>query len=222
MKTRIALLALSSALLLTACPGSGGTPGPDPLTQLYADPASGLDSNPGTQAKPLKTLKEALTRMGSGAVKTTVLLAGTYSEASGETWAYTVPDGVTLKGNSAGVILQSSTKKAGFSLKGGTLSDLTLTGFDSALSASSGTQTLTRLTFKGNQYDLSLNGNAASSLQDSNSSGAYTSVQAAGLSTVSVSGGSYGGTSNALTLQQSATASFTNSDIGSGGFDAGG
>lgn len=104
--------------MLTACPGSGGNPTPDPLTQFYAEPAGGLDSNPGTQAKPLKTLKEALSRMGTGAVKTTVLLAGTYSEASGESWGYAVPEGVTLKGNSAGVILQSSTKKSGFTLKG--------------------------------------------------------------------------------------------------------
>ncbi len=218
----------ATTAILTATSGSLSSTvqinvNPAPPTQFFTDPANGLDTNVGTQTQPLKTIKEALARMDTGAIKTTVLLAGTYSEASGETWVYTIPNSVTLKGNSAGVILQSTTKKAGFTFKqGATLSDLALTGFGTALTANTGSQTLTRLAFSNNEYALQLSGNAASALQDSSSSGAYTSIQAAGLSTVNVTGGSFGGTSNALTLQQSATASLTNVDISSGGFDTGG
>ncbi len=195
----------------------------NPLTQFYADPDAVLDSNPGTQAKPLKTLKEALARMGAGATKTTVLLAGTYNEASGETWGYTIPDGLTLKGNSAGVILQSTTKKAGFTFtKGASFSDLTLTGFSTALGATSGSQTLTRLAFSKNGYDLSLSGTAAASLQDCTSSGANYSIQASGLSQVSVQNGSFSGAQRTLVLQQSATASFSGTDISGGLLDTGG
>ncbi len=216
----------ASAVTLTATAGSLSKSvqiSLNPLTQFYADPAAGLDTNPGTQAKPLKTIKEALTRMGAGATKTTVLLAGTYSEASGETWDYTLPDGITLKGNSAGVILQSTTKKAGFTFgKGATLSDLSLTGFSTALTATNGTQTLTRLAFSSNQYDLKLSSTASAGLQDCTSSGSGSSIQAAGLSQISVQGGNFNATSNTLILQQSATASFSNTEIGGGTLDTGG
>lgn len=205
-----------STVTLTATSGSLGAAAQialTPLAQFYADPAAGLDSNPGTQAKPLKTVKEALTRM-AGATKTTLLIPGTYNEASGETWGYSVPDGITLKANSSGVVLQSLSKKDGFTFaKGATFSDLGLRGFATALAASTGSQTLNRMAFSGNQTDLSLNNTASATLLDCTSSGASTSLQANASSRLTVQNGSFRGSGGALSLQNSAQASFANTDI---------
>ena len=195
-----------------------------PLAQFYAESSVGLDTNPGTQGKPLKTLKEALARMGVGATKTTVVTAGTYNEASGETWGYDYPEGVVLKVNTSGVVLQSLGKKAGFKFAGSaTFSDLTLTGFGTAFEASTGALTLTRLNFKSNQTDLKLNGVADSgpsaSLQDCTSSGTTHSLLTYGASKLTVQNGTFNGlaSGSVLGMQARGETRFTGTNIGGGG-----
>lgn len=149
------------AVLLTACPG------PAAPSQLYVDAAQGLDTNPGSQDKPLKTLKAALAQASSTSAKTVVLLAGIYDGASGETWSYTVPDGVTVKANSAGVILAGIQGKSALTLAGNAaLSFLTLKGFDLAVQASSGSPALSGVIFQDNKVGLKLSGSAQATLSD--------------------------------------------------------
>ena len=198
-----------------------------PLAQFYAESTVGLDTNPGTQGKPLKTLKEALARMGVGATKTTVLTAGTYNEASGETWGYNFPAGVALNVNTSGVVLQSLGKKDGFKFAGNaTFSDLTLTGFGTALEATSELLTLTRLNFKSNGTDLKLNGIAASgpsaTLQDCTSSGTTSSLLTYGASKLTVQNGTFKTATNGsvLGMQARGEAKFTGTNISGGGLGA--
>jgi Protein of unknown function (DUF1565) len=195
-----------------------------PLAQFYTESSVGLDTNPGTQGKPLKTIKEALARMGAGATKTTVLTAGTYNEASGETWAYDFPEGVALNVNTSGVVLQSLAKKDGFKFAGSaTFSDLTLTGFGTALEATTGLLTLTRLNFKSNQTDLKLSGVAASgpsaSLQDCTSSGTTYSLLTYGASKLTVQNGTFNSlaSGSVLGMQARGEAKFTATKISGGG-----
>jgi hypothetical protein len=67
------------------------------VTAITVAPA-GVDSNPGSAASPFKTLKQAILTSGGG--DTIHLLDGTYNLASGETWGYTIPDNLTIVGDS--------------------------------------------------------------------------------------------------------------------------
>ncbi len=187
------------------------------LSQFYADPSAGLDTNPGTQAKPLRTVREALFRM-AGPTKTTVLLPGTYNEGSGELWEYTVPTGATLKGNAAGVVLKAMNNKMGLSLAEDTLvSDLTMTGFSIALEAGLGKQNLTRVAFSGNQVDLHLVSSASATLQDCSSEGAQQqSLLTEEDSRLDVQGGTYGKADHLADAKGSSAVHMTNADLSGG------
>lgn len=190
-------------------------------TQFYVDPVNGADSSPGTKSEPFKTLKYALSVIQGD--QTIILNAGTYDGASGEDFGYTVPEGVTIKANSSGVILAGLSSQNALTFAGsGSLEYLTFKGFATALTASSGSQTLTGLIFESNQYDLSWSGQASATLQDCISSGASYSLQAAGLSRLSIQGGSFSGAQRTVVLQQSALVSFSGTTITGGILDAGG
>ncbi len=105
-RTRPALpVAIVTVLVLVSCSG------PSPVMDFYVDPATGNDSNPGSAAKPFRTLTHALQSALPG--HTVHLAAGTYSESTGEVWPTqtgapptgepNVPDGVniTTDGNAA-------------------------------------------------------------------------------------------------------------------------
>jgi hypothetical protein len=223
-------IASTQAVTLTAAAGTASKSVQitlKPLAQFYTESSVGLDTNPGTQAKPLKTIKEALARMGAGATKTTVLIAGTYNETSGETWDYDFPEGVVLKPNTSGVVLQSLGKKTGFDIAGSaTFSDLTMTGFGVALAAKAGLLNLTRLNFKSNEGDLILNGIAdngpSATLQDCTSSGATTSLSTSGASKLTVQNGTFKAAINGsvLNLQARGEAKFNGTDISGAGLYA--
>ncbi|MDX2008122.1 MAG: DUF1565 domain-containing protein [Meiothermus sp.] len=154
------LLLAALALPLVGCSS------PAAPTQVFVDPSSGQDTHPGTQERPLKTLKKAL-EAAVGPVRTVVLLAGTYDGASGETWGYTVPDGITVKANSAGVILSGFAGKTGLTLSGGAaLSFLTLRNFAVAVQADAGTPTLTGVTFADNTLGLKLSGSVRATVSE--------------------------------------------------------
>ena len=54
---------------------------PIPSGAIFVDVSRGSDSNPGTQASPMKTLKSAVTKIPSGGARTFVLRAGVYHES---------------------------------------------------------------------------------------------------------------------------------------------
>ncbi|MBH8563954.1 DUF1565 domain-containing protein [Nostoc sp. CENA67] len=77
---------------------------------LYVNPATGSDSNPGSQQAPFKTITQALKVATSD---TKIQLAnGNYNAASGEVFPLTVPSGVTVVGNEAnkgsGILIEGS------------------------------------------------------------------------------------------------------------------
>lgn len=159
------LLLAALALPLVGCSS------PAAPTQVFVDPLSGQDTHPGTQERPLKTLKKAL-EAAVGPVRTVVLLAGTYDGASGETWGYTVPDGITVKANSSGVILEGLQGKSALTMVGtAALNFVTLKGFDLALQASSGAPALTGVVFQDNRLALKLSGSVRATLTDVTFSG---------------------------------------------------
>lgn len=187
------------------------------LPQFYADPSAGLDTNPGTQASPLRTVHEALSRM-AGPTKTTVLLPGTYHEGTGELWDYAVPAGATLKGSAPGVVLQASNHKKGLVLSADTsVSDLTMTGFSTALEAALGKQSLTRVTFSGNLVDLHLASSASATLQDCSSEGAkQQSILTEEASRVDVRGGTFGKSDRLVDARGSSALYVTDADLSGG------
>lgn len=194
----------------------------NPLPQLYVDPSAGHDANPGTQSKPLRTIHQALSRM-AGVTRTTVLLPGTYTEDTGETWPYALPTGIALTGSEGVVLASTSTntnKPKAFSSTGdATLSNLTMTGFSVALESAAGDHILTSVTFEHNELDLSLTSSASATLHGCTSTGASRTIVADGRSQVRIQGGTYhGADSHAViaTLNGSATASFTDADLSAG------
>lgn len=102
-----------------------------PSLNVFVDPVNGFDDAPGTQAKPWKTLKRALSSAIAG--QTIGLLPGTYSAASGETFDYQVPDGVGIRANSDGVVLQAgNTDQSALTFLGsGSARSLSFKGFSS-------------------------------------------------------------------------------------------
>jgi len=184
--------ATASLLLLTACSSGAAGGGGGSLTSLYVDPASGLDSNPGTKASPLKTIGKAVSLAKGG--DTIVLMAGTYDEISGESWGYTVPAGVTLKGNTTGVVLQSNSHADGFTLSGdATVTGVTMKDFGAALSSSGGTLTMKNDTFTGNGYAAVLSSSAKATLATTDFTGSGWGLSLQDSASASVSGGTVDG-----------------------------
>jgi hypothetical protein len=117
-----------------------GTPG------LFVNATSGNDANPGTLAKPFKTIKHAFSVAKSG--DTVVLMPGTFGAASGDDFSTPVPDGVTVSaqgtGTDGGVDVTLAGGSNSFTFAGsGSLTNVALSGFTSAaIVATTGTQTV--------------------------------------------------------------------------------
>ena len=93
----------------------------------WVDPSSGSDSNDGSFRKPFKTIKNAIAKAIPG--QKINLNRGTYSAATGETFGYTVPEGVVIDGSS-GVILDGKANQYAFNFQGsGRLQNMTLFNF---------------------------------------------------------------------------------------------
>src|ERR1700753_2023768 len=88
-------LLATALLVMSGCAGSAGPHG----AAIVVGP-NGDDSSIGTAAAPLRSLGRALQVVRPG--ESIELLAGTFSEQSGETWSYRVPDGVTIRGAGSG------------------------------------------------------------------------------------------------------------------------
>jgi hypothetical protein len=132
-----------------AAEAEAGTPG------LFVSATSGDDTNPGTLAKPFKTIKHAFTIAKSG--DTVVLLPGVFGAASGDDFSTAIPDGVTLAAQGLGgdggvdVTLQGAGTSLAFA-GSGAISNVALIGFSvAAIVATTGTQTLTNVSATGIQ-----------------------------------------------------------------------
>ena len=103
--TRIPVILLA-ALALTACPKDKHhhddpppvtTPPPSPI--FYVNAGTGLDTNPGTQAAPFKTITHAMT-VATTSGSTVQVAPGQYDAVNNlETFPITVPAGVLLIGD---------------------------------------------------------------------------------------------------------------------------
>lgn len=69
---------------------------PDATSIIWVDAATGADTNSGTFALPVKTIKKALTL----ATDTIMVRPGTYNTALGETFPITIPTGIKLQSTS--------------------------------------------------------------------------------------------------------------------------
>lgn len=152
-----------ACVAIAACGGGGGGDQGGTVDTYYVDSAIGLDGNAGTMDRPFKTIQKALSVASAG--QTVILFAGTYDAASGETWGYTLPAGVTLKANTSGVLLRGSGTGTAFTLEDGSRIDyVELERFGVALRASGASQTLTGAILTGNGTGLSADGTAAVTL----------------------------------------------------------
>ncbi|HEX2865293.1 MAG TPA: DUF1565 domain-containing protein [Deinococcales bacterium] len=212
--------------LTAAAPG--GTPAAsasiaiNPIPALYVDAAGGLDSNDGTQAHPFKTLGKALTTVRPGG--NVVLLAGTYSGASGETWGYDVPAGVSIRANTDGVILSTispATPGLNF-LGGGELRFVTMNGFAPAVAAHQGSLALTGVTANSTATDqkgLVADGTAGVSLTDCTFATRGGALTLAGNASLSMTNGLLAGPGWVLEAADSVHATLTNVEINGNGKD---
>lgn len=100
---------------------------------VHVSPA-GDDANDGL-ASPVKTLKHAIGIAAANMAITTIIMAsGTYSASTGETFPYTVPLNVTIAGPAGGgAILAGSKAEPGMSVGSGSLQDLDLQDFTTAI-----------------------------------------------------------------------------------------
>ena len=184
---------------------------------LYADSALGQDSNPGTIDKPFKTIKQALTVVTAG--QTIVLNPGIYDGASGETWAYKIPDKVIIKANSSGVVLSSASGQDAFAFLGdGEIRYLTFKGFGQALRANKGTQKIIGASVEGKR-GLNWSGDASASLEDCVFQTTETALQASYTSHLEILNGKLASTSNNLIVQQLARVSIKGTTITGGTID---
>ncbi|MCC6528261.1 MAG: DUF1565 domain-containing protein [Polyangiaceae bacterium] len=185
-QSRFAYTLLASALLSAACgadsteleptttttttssssggaAGAGGSGGQAPFGDIYVDATLGNDSNDGAFATPLKTIGVALQRWLPG--RDVVLMAGTFAPASGETWDYEVPDGLTIKANGVGVVLEGTPSNTAF-VSNGTVSYeyVTMRNFGVALSAAAGTVSAVGVALDSNATSIHLSGTAVASV----------------------------------------------------------
>jgi nitrous oxidase accessory protein NosD len=94
--TRIPVIVLA-ALALAACPFKKEKRHDDPAI-YYVSASAGLDTNPGTQGSPFKTITHAM-RVATRSGATVQVDPGAYNVANGETFPITVPAGVLLIGD---------------------------------------------------------------------------------------------------------------------------
>ena len=142
---------------------------------FFVNPATGKDTNAGTNLQPFKTLARGLSTAIAG--DTMRLAAGVYSAATnGEKFTnsvgrVTVPAGVMILGTLAGDLTSqlhgASGDNAGLDLLGAaTVRNLIITGFATGIQATQGVQLFKSLTLAQNTFGLNLAGSAKATLTD--------------------------------------------------------
>ena len=147
----LAVAGMSASVQVPAASAAG--------TTVSVNPVTGDDADPGTAAKPLRTLAAALSKVTAG--DTVELAGGTYSKAaSGERYStikgaqpVVVPAGVTLRGNAgkgSSTTLVGAANEIGLLLQGSaTISEIDTVGFGIGLQAPQGKQALDGVSFRG-------------------------------------------------------------------------
>ena len=123
------------SLTFTSSGGQLSSAGVTVVTAITSS-VSGSDANRGSTSAPFRTYKQAIGVSATG--DTIQLTDGTYDAAGGEDWMETLPDGVTLQGQSTNTILSgpgaTTTSPNAITASGAaTLSSLTLMGFNEAI-----------------------------------------------------------------------------------------
>lgn len=163
MKTASAL-AVAFLLLVVGCSKNDNPTGPTEatsggITRIYVNPASGSDSNTGTDSAPLKTIQKALSLATAG--QHVDLQAGTYDAASGQVYPDTIPSGVVVEAVTAGLAVLIGGGQVAFIGTGNdTLRYLSFQGFQSIMQASSGVHVAYWLTVSNARYLYWLSSNA--------------------------------------------------------------
>jgi hypothetical protein len=142
--------------------GGAGGAGGSHEGDIYVDSSTGSDDAAGTLAAPVKTIKRALELFEAG--RRVVLMAGSYSAASGEEWGYVLPAGAVVHGNTEGVELIGTPDETAFEAAGATLEFVSLEGFLVAVHAQEGVNELRHVTFTDNATALWLEGTAEANL----------------------------------------------------------
>jgi Protein of unknown function (DUF1565) len=141
---------------------------------FFVDPIKGNDATTGAQDKPFKTLAKALSVAKKG--DKIILAKGIYSKTTnGEVFPVSgllVPAGVTIEGTLGG-LLQASMLQGERGVKGlnfagdATVKNLRLTGFEEAVLAHEGKQSLNHLILTNNHIGLRFSGTAQTTLTNS-------------------------------------------------------
>jgi hypothetical protein len=181
---------------------------------------AGLDTNLGTPDSPFRTVKRAV--QAAGRSDTIQLLDGTYDEAAGETWNYTLPESLTIVGQSLAMTELSGPVANGASAAGTiglvvpaglAMKDLSLDFFDTGIDITGpGALVLDNVGMRGHQSaairasapgDLvTLRGGAVSATEDALLLGAPCAACTIDITGTSLSGGAGVG----HTIEISATA----------------
>ncbi len=157
-------VAVALLLLILGCSKNDNPTGPTDsssggTTRIYVNPASGSDSNPGTDSAPLKTIQKALSLAQAG--QHVELQAGTYDAASGQVYPDTIPNGVVVEAVTAGLAALIGAGQDAFIGTGtDTLRYLSFQGFQSIMQTSSGVHVAYWLTVANSRYLYWLSSNA--------------------------------------------------------------
>lgn len=130
-------------------------------TNLYVS-TTGSDNNPGTQAAPLRSWKRAAQIAKSGV--TVNFSAGTYNASGGDDFADAIPNGVSLQSSGGTVTLSADGSHSLVFAGSGNITGLTLTNFNSALTATTGTQNIKSVNITNPKSPVSVTGGAVMSI----------------------------------------------------------
>ncbi|HMJ55479.1 MAG TPA: right-handed parallel beta-helix repeat-containing protein [Polyangiaceae bacterium] len=145
-------------------------------TNLYVSTA-GSDTNPGTQALPFRTWKRAAQLAQSGTIVN--FAPGTYDGAGGDDFTDPIPNGVTLQRSGSGTVTFTADGQHSLVFAGsGTVQNVTLTGFRSPFSATTGVQTIKGVSVTLQFDPIRVSGTAVMVISDSSTiSGSTTDNQ---------------------------------------------
>ena len=134
---------------------------------VFVNPATGVDTNTGTQASPVKTIQKAVTLATTG--QTIYLMDGTYDTASQTTLTWSLGANVFVRGLSGnGVTLTGNGSSGGFSFSnGGGIRKVAFQAFNSAIQVSAGTFKASDLKFSNVSLPIFILGNTVATIDES-------------------------------------------------------
>jgi len=166
------------------------------LPALYVDPVGGNDNGVCPQDHPCKTMARAFAVVTSG--QTVFLNAGTYSVASGETWAVPVPDGVSIEAVTAGqsIVVGPGAAMSGsaFSFVGsGAVRNLRIEQFHDAIKAGEGSVLVENVEFVQNYLAVNAWRVGEVTFEDCIVRDGSSAFELRGIATLTVNGGRISG-----------------------------